>query len=179
MGFSPVEGKQSMSIGVDDLLMVEPQQEDHQHDNNHRWPFVKKVALMCLGLVAGVACALGHHTFYHNLDGTTPPSTSYTVWGFPHGISRQQLNIAIGNTLAFLTKAFLAVAVASAHDQINWRAIKHRPTQLGLIDSLFSSRDDLPSALNVRMWWHLPLPAFLLLLFWYEAFREMLKLENG
>ena len=162
MSFSPDDVKQPLTPTVTEPALVEQQE-------NHRWPLVMKVAWMFFSLVAGIACAVGHHIFYNQLNGTTPPNTSYNVWGFPHGISKQQLNISIGNTLAFLTKAFLAVAIASAHDQLNWRAIKRRPTELGLIDALFSSREAIPNALNVRMWWHLPVPALLLLLFWYET----------
>jgi hypothetical protein len=131
-----------------------------------RWPFVKKVACMFLSLGAGVACAVGHHLFYQHLNGITPPNTSYSVWGFPRSISGQEVNIAVGNAFAFFTKVCLAIAVASAHDQISWRTIKRHPTELGLIDHLFSSRDDVPSALNIRMWCRMPIPALLLFAFW-------------
>ncbi|KAH6962572.1 hypothetical protein BKA56DRAFT_679363 [Ilyonectria sp. MPI-CAGE-AT-0026] len=127
------------------------------------WSFGKKILFMFLSLGAGILCALGQHLFYNGLDGKPPPDSSLDVW---HGVSKQKVNIAIGNALAFCTKAFLAVAIAAAHDQISWRAIKNRPAEIGLIDSLFSSRDDWMSALNARMWWHMPFPAFLLFLFW-------------
>lgn len=161
MSLSPADMKLPLTPTITEPLVVE-------QPENHRWPLVKKIAWMSLSLVAGIAFAVGHHSFYHGLDGTPPPSTSYAVWGFPHGYSKQQLNISIGNTLAFLAKAFLAVAIATAHDQINWRAIKRSPTELGLIDALFSAREAIPNALNARMWWHMPVPAILLLLFWYS-----------
>ncbi|KAH7120573.1 hypothetical protein EDB81DRAFT_952453 [Dactylonectria macrodidyma] len=135
---------------------------EYQHKPQPR-AFAKKIWFMFLSLAAGVLCAVGQHLFYSNLDGKPPPDSSFDVW---HGVSRQKVNIAIGNALAFCTKAFLAVAIAAAHDQISWKAIKSRPAEIGLIDALFSSRDDWMSAMNTRMWWHMPFPAFLLLLFW-------------
>ncbi|KAF7543124.1 hypothetical protein G7Z17_g10997 [Cylindrodendrum hubeiense] len=123
----------------------------------------KKISFMVGSLVVGVLFAVGQHLFYDDLDGKPPPDSSLDVW---HGVSRQKVNIAIGNALAFCTKASLAVAIAAAHDQISWKAIKGRPAEIGLIDALFSSRDDWLSAMNARMWWHMPFPAALLLLFW-------------
>lgn len=121
---------------------------------------------MLLLLLAGTAFAVGQHLFYQSLNNKTPPDASLSVLGRSRTISMQKLNISVGNALAFLAKACLALAVASAHEQLSWKIVKNRPAQVGLIDALFASRDDLISAFNVRVWWNMPFATLLLPVFW-------------
>ena len=123
----------------------------------------QKIGFMFLTFFASIACAIGQHFFYKSLEGKPPPDSAWTIW---HGATRQQVNIAIGNTLAFLTKAFLFASVANAHDQIVWRTVKNSTREIGLLDHLFASRNDWLSSMNVKMWWKMPFATSLLWICW-------------
>jgi hypothetical protein len=131
-----------------------------------RGGYRRRVIYMFAFLVSGILFALGQHLFYRKLDVTNPPDASLSALGISNAISKQQLNISIGNTLAFLAKSCLALAVASAHEQIGWKTIKENPTKVGLVDALFASRNDVISALNIRVWPSMPFATLLLLFFW-------------
>ncbi|RDW57232.1 hypothetical protein BP5796_12682 [Coleophoma crateriformis] len=128
-----------------------------------RWPYWKKPTFMFLNLSLGVTCALGQHFFYSYLNKKPPASTTWSMEVFGDDISEQKVNTAIGNTLAYIAQVSLAFAVAAAHDQISWRTIMSRPTELGVIDTLFSTKSSWPSALDVRLWVKMPLASLLLL----------------
>ncbi|KAI1423129.1 hypothetical protein F5Y12DRAFT_758924 [Xylaria sp. FL1777] len=131
-----------------------------------------KVYITPIGsLLVAVAISVGHHVFYNRLDGQAPPEGSLKILSgvVPH-ISGQQLNISIGVFLATLVKTFLGIAVASAHDQFSWRAIKSHPTELGLIDSLFSSRTGIFDLLNLRLWQRYPATIILAIVYWLIPF---------
>jgi hypothetical protein len=137
-----------------------------KHQAAAGWPLSKKTAILLLSLGSGVACAVGQQLFYSSLQGKPTPTASWTIPGFPKSISPQQINTFGGNILDFFTKVFLAIAVATAHDQISWKTIKSRSAELGVIDSLFASRSDVFSALSPLIWWEMPIPSMLLLAFW-------------
>ena len=73
-------------------------------------------------LIAGVLFAVGHHIFYNSLGGTVPPQSMYRVAGLH--MSGQALNLAIGTTLAFLTRSCLTFAMALSYTQLAWYAVK-------------------------------------------------------
>lgn len=132
----------------------------------------KTLAQMLLNEAIGISFCVGQHLFYKALNGTTPPTTKdhryHPLVPFSTNveITQQQLNTFAGNALAFAAKVFLALAVSAAHEQIIWRTIRRRPRELGLIDTLVNSRESVFSALNVRMWWQMPLPTLLLFTSW-------------
>ena len=83
--------------------------------------------LMVLLFIAGIAFAVGHHIFYHSLDGTLVTSTSQQEW-----------TIRIGTGLAFLVKAALAAAVGVAFTQYLWTVARTEAMAVGSIDAMFS-----------------------------------------
>ncbi|KAL1962141.1 hypothetical protein VTN77DRAFT_545 [Rasamsonia byssochlamydoides] len=120
-------------------------------------------AQMLSALVLGAAFALGHHFFYHSLDGQPTPNTSYDIDGV--SLSRQQINVAAGTVFAFLVKALLGVAVSTACDQSMWKAIKARTTKIGVIDNLFAVLSGF-TVLNLQLWRRYPLTMLLASIFW-------------
>ncbi|KAK6219153.1 hypothetical protein LQW54_002402 [Pestalotiopsis sp. IQ-011] len=104
-------------------------------------------------LLGGVAFAIGHHFFYRSLEGQAPPQdTSDTSYGLLKNLSGQQRNIAVGTLLAFLVKALLGITISRAQDQFSWQAIKDRPTELRLIDSLLCAQSSIIDVFNFRLW---------------------------
>ncbi|KAI1323014.1 hypothetical protein F5Y16DRAFT_384914 [Xylariaceae sp. FL0255] len=121
--------------------------------------------------MAAMGLALGHHAFYNHLNSRPPPETSYNILsGFLPQITGQQINTSIGVFLATLVKSFLCIAVGSAHDQLSWRAVKLHPTELGLIDSLFSSKTGISDIFDLRLWRRYPTVMVLAVLYWLIPF---------
>jgi hypothetical protein len=120
----------------------------------------KAYTTMLVSLLLGMLLSLGHHLFYHHLDGKPVPNHAI------HGILRQQWNLAIGTLFAFLVKAVLAVAVTTAYAQILWRAIKHQPMQLTKIDTIFDATTNIWAFFRFAIWWKYPLLFLLALTIW-------------
>ncbi|KAK5125082.1 hypothetical protein LTR08_005449 [Meristemomyces frigidus] len=117
--------------------------------------------VMVLSLLAGFAFALGHHLFYWSLDGKATPTGSFHVVG--RQVGRQQLNISVGTTLAYLVKVSLAFAVTIAFVQAFWRAMKSATPTLAQLNSTFSALGDVSSLKHL---WKHPLLLVLALLSW-------------
>lgn len=105
--------------------------------------------------------------FYQNLAGTKPPNNRYAIWGTSGGVAGQQVNIAVGAAFAFLVKAFLGVAVATAHDQAAWKTIKSNPTKAASVDGLFASKTNILSLVNFSLWKRSMFTMALALVYWY------------
>ena len=120
---------------------------------------------MVAALISGVLLAAGHHFFYNNLAGK-PVATGGFQLGYVE-VSKQQANIALGTTFAFLVRAFLALAVSTAYAQVVWAAVKGRETRLSAIDSMFSILRDVSSFFSGSVWRH-PLLILLALTVWYK-----------
>lgn len=106
-------------------------------------------------LLASVLLALGHHLFYRNLAGTPPPS--YSIPGL--GVSRQEINLAVGSTFANLVRSCLGFAVSLAYVQLVWHTTKRskRDIHVADLDKALSARSDFLVILNVRAWCKWPL----------------------
>ncbi|KAM0721362.1 hypothetical protein Q7P37_002286 [Cladosporium fusiforme] len=72
---------------------------------------------MLVALVSGGLLASAHHLFYDSLQGETVPSGRSSL-GL--GLSKQQMNIAIGTAFAFAVKTCLVVATSTACVQLFW-----------------------------------------------------------
>ena len=110
-----------------------------------------------LSLVLGLMLGVGHHLFYTSLDGTIAPNVEYDVLGSK--VSRQQINIAAGTAFAFLVKAMLVTALATAYVQLLWRALLHstKHVTFGSFDVLFSGISDIFSLAKATARWRHPL----------------------
>lgn len=65
---------------------------------------------MSAALIAGLGFALGQHFFYVSLHGRKVPEGSYGMVEFDTGVSKQQVNTAIGTALAFAVKSCLCAS---------------------------------------------------------------------
>jgi hypothetical protein len=106
-----------------------------------------------LAFVAGLAFALSHHIFYNRLDGQ--PVNNH--------LFNQQVNLAVGQALAFLVRACLVIAVSAAYWQIFWKTVLHETLALSQIDALAGMLGSALDLLNFRVAKHPALVALALL----------------
>lgn len=111
--------------------------------------------LMVLLFIAGIAFAVGHHIFYHSLDGTLVTSTSQQEW-----------TIRIGTGLAFLVKAALAASVGVAFTQYLWTIARTEAMAVGSIDAMFSMTKNPLAFINFEVLWKAKLLVLLALASW-------------
>jgi len=121
--------------------------------------------VMVLSLVCSIATSVGHHWFYHSLNGQPPPITNYQLWGYKNGIPGQQLNLAIGCLFAFAFKSFVSIAASTSRKQSTWRALKTDPIKISTIDNLYN--EDVLSLVQLQLWKSYPIPMVLALIYWY------------
>lgn len=114
------------------------------------------------GLAGGVLLALGHHLFYHSLQGK-PVESNVTLF---HRFSKQETDTILGTLFAFLVKAFLALAVSTAYTQLVWKTVKKREMTLASLDTMFSILGNVLAFLKVSVWWKYPFLLLLALTVW-------------
>lgn len=137
---------------------------------------------MLAALLVGACFALGHHFFYDTLNGKEVPSGSYSVSKRSSGITRQEINIAIGTAFAFAVKACLAFAVSTAYVQLFWRAlIAPSPTKaytLKSIDKAYSVLHNATLLADLSCWIRFPLLLVLALAAWYDHIWQHERYQN-
>lgn len=103
-------------------------------------------------LAAGLLLSVGHHLFYRSLHNT--PVSEGSLFGFE--TSQQQINIAIGTALAFLTKACMVIAISIAFVQIFWLSVHSRHSEavptLERIDAVYAVLENAFEMFNIRSW---------------------------
>jgi hypothetical protein len=117
--------------------------------------------LMLAALFAAIAFALGHHLFYNRLDGEEVPADNYTMGDHNSGMSKQQINTAIGTGLALAVKTCLKLAVSTAYVQLFWKSLVHESSSksfnLQSIDMLYSALRNATLLAKVSRWKRFPL----------------------
>ncbi|TDZ15130.1 hypothetical protein Cob_v011964 [Colletotrichum orbiculare MAFF 240422] len=89
---------------------------------------------MYLFLLLGIAFAVGHHMFYHSLDGK---------------LAEDQVRmLRYGTILAFAAKASLGGAVIAAYQQRIWTTVRSRVLSIAALDSMFAATENLLSLVN-------------------------------
>ncbi|KAI1112877.1 hypothetical protein F5Y14DRAFT_240106 [Nemania sp. NC0429] len=131
-----------------------------------KWIVPRSKGTMVSMISLAILLAVGHHLFYNNLMGKPTPDLTYTVLGTPIHLSWQQINITVGTLLAFLVKAFLGVAVSTAHEQHVWWCIKRRPTELAVVDGLFMAKSNVFTMFTPGLWKKSTVSMLLALVFW-------------
>ncbi|KAE9379966.1 hypothetical protein N431DRAFT_323142 [Stipitochalara longipes BDJ] len=119
---------------------------------------------MVLSLACSIVTSIGHHWFYHSLNGQPPPITNYQLMGYKKGIPGQQLNIVIGCLFAFAFKSFVSIAASISQKQSTWRAMKTDPIKISTIDNLYNN--DVFSLAHFQLWKSYPIPMVLALIYW-------------
>lgn len=96
---------------------------------------------MTLWVLAGFACALGHHLYYSSLNGTEAGSSS-----------RQSWVVRIGTAFAFLVVSCFRAACDVAYKQYIWLLFKRRSYRLKVLDKLFYAPSDPTAFLSLDFW---------------------------
>ncbi|OQO03565.1 hypothetical protein B0A48_10229 [Cryoendolithus antarcticus] len=114
---------------------------------------VKAPLLVAAAYAGGILLMIGHHEFYKQLDGKPVPTTPYTIMNkrLP-GIAPQRFNLAVGNILATLSKAFLCFAVGAAYTQILFRHLKSQTSKVSVVDSAFAVTGNVFELLSLGVW---------------------------
>ena len=111
---------------------------------------------MILALLTAALLVTAHHLFYAHL--ANQPAATGSFYNSP--ISKQEANIAIGTTLAFLVKACLVFAMSVVFVQVFWREAKYavgQPVTLERLDGMYAAFTSVVSLGNVVLWWRFPL----------------------
>ena len=82
--------------------------------------------------IGGCSLALGHHLFYSSLHKEPVPNGNIEFAG--RTLSKQQFNILVGTSFAFLVKVFLCFAVSVAYVQAFWKDLKSNKSAPSLRD---------------------------------------------
>ncbi|RSL68340.1 hypothetical protein CEP54_002880 [Fusarium duplospermum] len=117
-------------------------------------------------LLLGGLFALGHDLFYNNLAGTTVAADSFELAGAE--VSRQQLNLAAGTTLAFLFKSAIVSAVSIAYFQAVWHFLKSSKREIDIsnMDVLLSALGNAISLVSFSTWLKGPLLLLIAIVAW-------------
>lgn len=117
-------------------------------------------------LLLGGLFALGHDLFYANLAGTAVAADSFDLAGAE--VSRQQLNLAAGTTLAFLFKSSVVSAVSIAYFQAVWHVVKgsKRDIDISNMDVLLSALGNAISLVSFSTWLKGPLLLLIAVIAW-------------
>lgn len=118
-------------------------------------------------LVAGIACAIGHHFFYGSLANKATLSSDLTIPGTSMSTSKQKVNIAIGTGFAFLFQAFTTSSIGASYIQIFWKTLRDDDASISSVDTLYAVLGNVLLFYRVRMWTKYWLLASLALVFWY------------
>ncbi|KAK1977680.1 hypothetical protein LZ30DRAFT_600738 [Colletotrichum cereale] len=89
---------------------------------------------MYLWLALGIACAIGHHVFYHLLDGKPADD--------------QVRMLRYGTVLAFAAKASLGASVITAFQQRIWTTVRSRFMTIAALDSMFAATENFVALLS-------------------------------
>lgn len=124
-------------------------------------------AMMTGALLLGGLFALGHDLFYASLAGNSVEDGFYGL--ATAKVSKQQLNLAIGNTFAFLVKSSLVSSVSIAYFQAVWRAATNNKhdINIGNMDILLSALGNAISLASFSSWLKWPLLLFIAIIAWY------------
>jgi hypothetical protein len=121
---------------------------------------------LLLPLLCGIALALGHHLFFSHLSGRPVPDTIF-INSTTIQLSKQQVNLVIGNAFAFGVKFCLSTAVGMAYVQLFLTSLFAKPQRVSAVDTMFSGLSDLCSFLRGTVWLRNPLLFVLALTVWY------------
>ncbi|KAI0967657.1 hypothetical protein F4678DRAFT_239427 [Xylaria arbuscula] len=106
--------------------------------------------------LSGVIVALGHHFYYHSIDGSST-DVYQSIFGFR--FSSQQITTALGTSFSFVSRAFLIFAASVAYVQVFWGAARHsmRQNSLADLDAMFSGLSDFFAFRKGSVWQKHPL----------------------
>lgn len=113
--------------------------------------------------ILGVGCAISHHTYYSQLDGS-----------IAGGADQQQWVIQIGAGLAFLSSAALVSVIGISRTQWVWVTLRRRFITLAGVDALFGVTSDPLYFLNQDMLHRAKLATLMAVIMWIFPFTAIL-----
>ncbi|KAF1985404.1 hypothetical protein K402DRAFT_108445 [Aulographum hederae CBS 113979] len=152
---SPTSAMDSTNVQCGPTLAKEPLKDIGRnrgvfHGYHWRVPFT-----MAFGLLLGVVLPLLHHFLFSRCH-MHPVITRM----------QQQIVSGTGITLAFMTKAALALATSTSYTQTFWCHVRRKPQRIEKIDSMFSALNSAFCLLDIPLWFRAPLLALLAILAW-------------
>jgi hypothetical protein len=103
--------------------------------------------------------AVAHHVLNIELDGRPVSDISVDqTWIF-----------RAGNTLAYIVKVLLVLAVGNAYVQRIWYHARGKPTKLKNFDTLFGVPDNAFELRRLAFWFQKPVLLIVVLILWYVA----------
>lgn len=113
--------------------------------------------------ILGAGCAVSHHTYYSQLDGS-----------IAGGADQQQWVIQIGAGLAFLSSAALASVIGISRTQWVWVTLRRRFITLAGVDALFGVTSDPLYFMNHDMLRRAKLATLMAVIMWIFPFTAIL-----
>ncbi|PNP81395.1 hypothetical protein FNYG_05201 [Fusarium nygamai] len=111
--------------------------------------------LMTGSLFLGLVLAIGHHLYYHYLDGRIIKSQNQQEWF-----------LRVGTGIAFLTRALLSAAVGFAYTQILWRTLRFKSVTIEGVNSLFGVLHNAWDFTAWELWTAAPALAVVAMIAW-------------
>ncbi|SCO80616.1 uncharacterized protein FRV6_04829 [Fusarium oxysporum] len=111
--------------------------------------------LMTGSLFLGLLLAIGHHLYYHYLDGRIIKSQNQQEWF-----------LRVGTGIAFLARALLSAAVGFAYTQILWRTLRSKSVTIEGVNSLFGVLHDAWDFTTWELWTAAPALAVVAIIAW-------------
>ncbi|KAF5572748.1 hypothetical protein FPANT_12852 [Fusarium pseudoanthophilum] len=111
--------------------------------------------LMTGSLFLGLVLAIGHHLYYHYLDGRIIKSQNQQEWF-----------LRVGTGIAFLTRALLSAAVGFAYTQILWRTLRSKSVTIEGVNSLFGVLHNAWDFTTWELWTAAPALAAVAIIAW-------------
>ncbi|KAF4501988.1 hypothetical protein FAGAP_1779 [Fusarium agapanthi] len=112
-------------------------------------------ALMTGSLFLGLVLAIGHHLYYHYLDGRVIKSQNQQEWF-----------LRVGTGIAFLARALLSAAVGFAYTQILWRTLRSKSVTIEGVNSLFGVLHNAWDFTTWELWTAAPALAVVAIIAW-------------
>ncbi|KAF7322384.1 hypothetical protein HMN09_00016300 [Mycena chlorophos] len=110
--------------------------------------YVAPLRKITLAWILALVFAVGHHAFYHSLNGR-PVEATASLQFRPHS---QPGASAIGTALAWLASFSLALSAGTAFLQLAWRSVQQRSWTVSGLDALWSSPNDIMAFLEADFW---------------------------
>ncbi|KAH7190033.1 hypothetical protein BKA60DRAFT_548036 [Fusarium oxysporum] len=111
--------------------------------------------LMTGSLFLGLLLAIGHHLYYHYLDGRVIKSQNQQEWF-----------LRVGTGIAFLARALLSAAVGFAYTQILWRTLRSKSVTIEGVNSLFGVLHNAWEFTTWELWTAAPALAVVAIIAW-------------
>ncbi|EWG50755.1 hypothetical protein FVEG_09890 [Fusarium verticillioides 7600] len=111
--------------------------------------------LMTGSLFLGLILAIGHHLYYHYLDGRIIKSQNQQEWF-----------LRVGTGIAFLARALLSAAVGFAYTQILWRTLRSKSVTIEGVNSLFGVLHNAWDFTTWELWTAAPALAVVAIIAW-------------